>query len=1155
MTNNTVSSNQYSGIRLDFGSSSNVLSNNTVNSNGERGILIVKSSGNVLRNNILVSNRGEGIAMFHHLDPSGISQSFDNKAIGNIIIDNGEYGIYTSADRNTIVNNIANGNRYGITVASDGNVINNTANYNLIGFILDHFSSNFTNNVANSNNQTGISFTYTFGANISNNIANMNNQTGIFIQGAGPQQNIIADNIANSNGQNGIYTYASGKNNIRNNIVNSNGLYGILVYSYAEDNLTNNTANSNGFAGISLSGTNNNNLVNNTASSNYIDGLSVDQSSQNKITANTFCANSFVSGYDLNNMWVDNYGDDNTCDSSSNWYDTGVTGCTYLCSSSTLFIVTESLPSGALGKFSSHKLKAVGVPPYSWVLVNGTLPAGMVLYTDGILNGTPTNAGTFTFRVRANDSNNSMAEKIFTKIVYVTLPPAKLSIHKWGTAAVPGRIMDYFIAVTNIDNALPAENVTIMELLEPSIFNLTFANPPASVIEYSDVRHVVWNISLIGLGDTRILNYKAKLNSSTKFGSDVIGGPACYPSKDSCNCEDFVSWLGLDACHNSTELDNLIACIKEKMNENTPPIQTGSIFTYEGGHSCGPSMHFGGKCADLGIGSLAVDYGLGVNNEEILFGDRVREIAIVDCGAGLAECEDGKNFVSCNSRTSTHVHIEVYKPECGGSKGTGMCVEHKQPAARPRDPNEKGVLNDKFINSNETLTYTVHFENVGNASAAENVFVNDSLDPNLDASTIELFSPNGTFIPISNGQTLRIFNQTKNQTLGNGTINISIEENWMVSLNGRMLFWNLSEIFLPINETGTLIYSVKPIQGLQSGTVIKNNANIQFETFENVTTNNTINIIDDISPRCTVNPLPNESKAKDFTISWNGSDEVGEIEGYTIFVSTNNNSYVPLINRTSDMSFNFTGEKNKTYEFICIATDTAGNVEIQDPVAEAYIYVLLGVCGDVNNDGVHNVLDVVKMINVAFRGQNQTNPPPFEIWDVDSSGAIDIIDVVKIINVAFRGQSPESQLTCQPVSAVQASATITIQKTSDGFSASSNLDRDIAGMQFDLTYDPAKIIITKVNPSTRTSEMTITNTQISPGKNKIAIYSSDGGKSIKYGSGVLFTVQTTGSDFSSLKIIPKVVDYKTSNGFSDAKVDFKFKTIKTSTFGSRVLNF
>ena len=35
------------------------------------------------------------------------------------------------------------------------------------------------------------------------------------------------------------------------------------------------------------------------------------------------------------------------------------------------------------------------------------------------------------------------------------------------------------------------------------------------------------------------------------------------------------------------------------------------------------------------------------------------------------------------------------------------------------------------------------------------------------------------------------------------------------------------------------------------------------------------------------------------------------------------------------MSAAFTGEVGKNYGFICIASDTAGNVEVQEPVAEA----------------------------------------------------------------------------------------------------------------------------------------------------------------------------------------------------------------------------
>ena len=68
-------------------------------------------------------------------------------------------------------------------------------------------------------------------------------------------------------------------------------------------------------------------------------------------------------------------------------------------------------------------------------------------------------------------------------------------------------------------------------------------------------------------------------------------------------------------------------------------------------------------------------------------------------------------------------------------------------------------------------------------------------------------------------------------------------------------------------------------------------------------------------------------------------------------------------------------------------------------------------CGDLDNSGAIDILDVVNMVNVAFRGQAQGNNPAW-VWDVDTSGAIDIIDVVKIVNVAFRGANEETELTC-----------------------------------------------------------------------------------------------------------------------------------------------
>lgn len=57
--------------------------------------------------------------------------------------------------------------------------------------------------------------------------------------------------------------------------------------------------------------------------------------------------------------------------------------------------------------------------------------------------------------------------------------------------------------------------------------------------------------------------------------------------------------------------------------------------------------------------------------------------------------------------------------------------------------------------------------------------------------------------------------------------------------------------------------------------------------------------------------------------------------------------------------------------------------------------------GDLNKDGTFDVLDVVAMINVAFRGGAE--PCPQGIADLNCDGFIDILDVVNLINHVFRG--------------------------------------------------------------------------------------------------------------------------------------------------------
>ncbi|MBI2044723.1 hypothetical protein HYT23_01560 [Candidatus Pacearchaeota archaeon] len=203
------------------------------------------------------------------------------------------------------------------------------------------------------------------------------------------------------------------------------------------------------------------------------------------------------------------------------------------------------------------------------------------------------------------------------------------------------------------------------------------------------------------------------------------------------------------------------------------------------------------------------------------------------------------------------------------------------------------------------------------------------------------------------------------------------------------------------------------------------------------------------------------------------------------------------------------------------------------------------VCGDLNDDNVLDVLDVVGIVNIAFR--NGASPNPAWIADINGDGIIsDVLDVVALVNHVFRGMS-EPTCTAE-TNSIQASTTFTLAKTIDGFSVSSNLDRNVAGLQFDLSYDSAKVKILGVKTTTKTSGMTITNAQISDGKNRIGVYSGDGSKFISTGTGKLLTIQVSGNDLRSLEVSPIVVDYETGKKFSTVNIDNKLFSVKdTST--------
>jgi plastocyanin len=70
-----------------------------------------------------------------------------------------------------------------------------------------------------------------------------------------------------------------------------------------------------------------------------------------------------------------------------------------------LKITTSLLPPAKVGTAYSTRVAASGgVPPYSWKLSLGSLPAGLTLSRSGSISGKPTAKGTSSFRVLVTDS-------------------------------------------------------------------------------------------------------------------------------------------------------------------------------------------------------------------------------------------------------------------------------------------------------------------------------------------------------------------------------------------------------------------------------------------------------------------------------------------------------------------------------------------------------------------------------------------------------------------------------------------------------------------------------------------------------------------------------------------------------------------------------
>ncbi len=161
-------------------------------------------------------------------------------------------------------------------------------------------------------------------------------------------------------------------------------------------------------------------------------------------------------------------------------------------------------------------------------------------------------------------------------------------------------------------------------------------------------------------------------------------------------------------------------------------------------------------------------------------------------------------------------------PSAGDLNPVNNIQTYCAPASASYDPNmkhvsPKGIGSAGYIANNQTMTYTVEFQNTGNDTAF-NIYILDTISSNLNLNTLRIL---GSSHPM------------KLQLLNNNVLKFRFDNIHLVDSNTNE----------PLSH-GYVQFSIDQQPNLTQGTEIKNKVGIYFDYSEPVITNTVLNTID-----------------------------------------------------------------------------------------------------------------------------------------------------------------------------------------------------------------------------------------------------------------------------------------------------------------------
>ena len=280
----------------------------------------------------------------------------------------------------------------------------------------------------------------------------------------------------------------------------------------------------------------------------------------------------------------------------------------------------------------------------------------------------------------------------------------------------------------------------------------------------------------------------------------------------------------------------------------------------------------------------------------------------------------------------------------------------------PTDPNDilgpVGFGDPGFIPADAPLGYTVRFENIPEAGApAQTVVITEQLDADLDYRTFRVGDFGFGGITYDVPDNVAFFSQR---------IDLSASRGYFVDFAGSidvttgLVRWTFTTVdpatgevprsgavgFLPPNIAdavgeGFVRYSISAKDSAVSGDVIDAQASIVFNTELPIDTPVWTNTLDVVRPTSQVISTSEVAANGTFLVSWNGSDEPdgSAIKSFDILVAVDGGPYRSWLTDTLLREALYEGALGRTYAFLSIARDNAGNVETRPAAADAEAYV------------------------------------------------------------------------------------------------------------------------------------------------------------------------------------------------------------------------